>query len=193
MRKTEVGRQLDELTLGIVGFGRIGKRLGHVAHALGMNLWVCDVLPEVELRKAVAYPFEFRTLEEVLGGSQVVTLHVDGRPSNRHLLDADAFATLRNDALLINAARGMLIEPAAAQTWLSTHPQAHAYLDVHDPEPPTDATQRALHEMPNVTPLPHLASRTDVALRNMSWVVRDVAAVLAGNQPTYPATAANEH
>lgn len=185
MRKTEVGTQLDEMTLGLLGFGRIGKRLGQVAHAIGMNLRVCDLLPEVELRKAVDYPFTYCTHEELYAGSDVVSVHVDGRASNRGLIDAAALKAMRENVLLINAARGMLVDHAALAEWATARPGAMAVLDVHAPEPPT--ADFVLHGRPNVMLLPHLASRTGTALKNMSWVVRDVAGVLAGDEPNFPA------
>lgn len=185
LRNTEVGTQLNEMTLGILGFGRIGKRLGEVAHAIGMNLRVCDVLPEVELRKAVDYPFTFCDHATLYAGSDVLSIHVDGRRENRHLIDAAALAAMREKVLLINAARGMLIDHDALGEWAGQRPNSRALLDVHDPEPPPPAF--ALHHMNNVTLLPHLASRTHTALKNMSWVVRDVAAVLDGDSPRFPA------
>jgi len=185
MRKTEVGTQLDEMTLGLMGFGRIGKRLGQVAQAIGMNLRVCDLLPEVELRKAVDYPFTYCTHEELYAGSDVVSVHVDGRRENRGLVDAAALDAMRENVLLINAARGMLVDHGALGAWAETRPGATAVLDVHDPEPP--AVDFSLHGRENVVLLPHLASRTGTALKNMSWVVRDVAAVLAGDEPNFPA------
>lgn len=185
MRKTEVGTQLDEMTLGLLGFGRIGKRLGAVAHAIGMNVWACDVLPEAELRKAVDYPFTFCSHEELYAGSDVVSVHVDGRPGNRGLVDAAALGAMKDDVLLINAARGMLVDHAALAAWAADRPGVRALLDVHDPEPP--AVDSPLHGLGNVTLLPHLASRTGTALKNMSWVVRDVAAVLNGDEPSFPA------
>ncbi len=185
LRKTEVGRQLDELTLGILGFGRIGKCLGRVAHAIGINLKVCDLLPEAEARKAVEYPFDYVDHATLYANCDVVTVHVDGRPGNRHLLDAAAFARFRPDALFINAARGMLVDHHALAAWARANPRARAVLDVHDPEPPP--LDYPLWGLPNVTLIPHLASRTDRALENMSWVVKDVAAVLEGRPPQYPA------
>lgn len=185
MRKTEVGTQLDEMTLGILGFGRIGKRLGAVAHAIGMNLRVCDLLPEAELRKAVDYPFEFVSHDELYAGSDVLTIHVDGRPENRGLVGAEALMGMRDNVLLINAARGMLVDHAALAAWAADRPGSRALLDVHDPEPP--AVDSPLHGLTNVTLLPHLASRTTTALKNMSWVVRDVAGVLEGSDPRFPA------
>lgn len=184
MRKTEIGRQLDQLTLGIVGLGRVGQRLGRVAHAIGMNLLVCDLLPEVELRKAVEYPFEFVDHAALYRKADVVTLHADGRAENKHMLDAAALDHLRDDVLLINAARGFLIDNDALAAWAKSHPDATAILDVHAPEPPE--VDYALYGLPNVRLLPHIASRTDTALENMSWVVRDVARVLVGEKPVCP-------
>jgi len=214
MRKTEVGTQLDEVTLGILGFGRIGKRLGAVAHAIGMNLRVCDVLPEARLRQAVDYPFDFVSHEKLYAESDVLSIHVDGRPGNRGMIDAAALGLMRENVLLINAARGMLIDHQSLAAWAADRqatadspaasdnvsgplagplprpfpgslPGARVFLDVHDPEPP--AADSPLHGLSNVVLLPHLASRTGTALKNMSWVVRDVAAVLAGESPRYPA------
>ncbi len=185
LRKTEVGRQLDQLTLGIVGFGRIGKRLGKAAHAIGMKLLVCDLLPEVQLRKAVDYPFDFVDHETLYAKSDIVTLHADGRPSNRHMLNAQLLNHLRDDCLFINAARGMLVDSAALAAWAKAHRDAQVILDVHDPEPPP--ADYPLYDLPNVRLLPHIASRTEQALSNMSWVVKDVVAVLDGQEPTHPA------
>lgn len=188
LRKTEVGRQLDRLTLGIVGFGRIGKRIGEVAHAVGINLKVCDILPEAGLRKVVDYPFEFVDHARLYANSDIVTLHADGRPRNTHMVNAEALANFRGDALLLNTARGMLVDAQALADWLRSHPDARAVIDVHDPEPPPPAPgSYPLYGLPNCRLLPHLASRTNEALENMSWVVRDVAAVLRGDPPSQPA------
>lgn len=185
LRQTEVGMQLEQLTLGIVGFGRIGKRLGKVAHALGMKLLVCDLLDEQSLRDAVDYPFTFVDHARLYADSHVVTLHVDARTANRQMINADTLAHLRDDCLLINTARGMLIDNAALADWALRHPNARVALDVHDPEPmPEDYP---LFDLPNVRLLPHLASRTHEALQNMSSVAHDVVTVLQGKPPLCPA------
>ncbi|WP_428387063.1 NAD(P)-dependent oxidoreductase [Mucisphaera sp.] len=185
MRKQHVGQQLDRLTLGILGFGRIGRRLGAVAHAIGMNLHVCDLLPEAEVRRAVDYPFLYVDLHHLLADADIVTVHVDGRPENRHLLNAQTLQSLRDDTLLINAARGMLVDQPALADWARAHPKAAIILDVLDPEPP--AADDPIRSQPNIRILPHLASRTEEAMANMSWVVHDVWAVLEGRQPAYSA------
>jgi len=187
LRKSQVGGQLDRLTLGVLGFGRIGKRVGQVAHAIGMNVLCNDLLPEVELRKAVEYPFDFVEKSDLFAKADVLSIHVDGRPENEGLIDAEALRKLKPNCLLINTARGTLIDVAALHAWLTLNHDhgARAMLDVHDPEPPP--ADYPLYNLPNAMLLPHLASRTETALQNMSWVVRDVVAVLEGKAPAYPA------
>ena len=187
LRQEQVGVQLDELTLGILGVGRIGKKLGRVAHAIGMKVLANDLLPEEELRRAVEYPFEYVGKPELYGRSDILTLHVDGRPENRRLIDGAALAQLKPGCLLINAARGMLVDNQALAAWARAEAArgGRAILDVQEPEPmPRDYP---LFGLPNVRLLPHLASRTHRAMENMSWVVRDVMAVLEGGTPRFPA------
>jgi phosphoglycerate dehydrogenase-like enzyme len=185
LRKSHVGRQIEELTLGIVGFGRIGRRVGEIAYAMGMNLTVCDLLPESQVRKAVRFPFEYLDHQTLYAQSDVITLHVDGRAGNQHLIDAQALSCFRDKAMLINTSRGFVIDNQALADWAHDHPEALAILDVHDPEPPDH--DYPLWNVPNVRLLPHLAARTHRAMANMSWVVHDVLAVLEGNKPTNPA------
>jgi D-3-phosphoglycerate dehydrogenase len=103
------------------------------------------------------------------------------------VIGADVLAQLKRSCLLINTARGMLIDNAALAAWARAVADAGgaAVLDVHDPEPPPD--DYPLLGIDNVRILPHLASRTPVAMANMSWVVRDVVAVLKGDGPRWPA------
>ncbi len=186
LRKTEVGLEVADLTLGILGMGRIGKRIATVAHAFGIKVLACDVLPEAVIRADLpGIPFDYVSHDALYTGSDIVTLHADGRPENKRMMGTAAFGKLRPNAVFINAARGMLVDETAVARWLQANPQARAYLDVHEPEPPPPANP--LWDLPNATLLPHLASRTDTALRNMSWVVRDVLAVLNGQAPKHPA------
>ncbi len=187
-RKIQVGQHLADQTVGILGFGRIGKRLGKALHAVGVTqLRVNDLIPEAQLRPLVDYPFEFVDRDTLLRQSDIVTLHVDGRAENRHLLNAVELAKLKPSAVLLNAARGMLIDNPALASWAKSHPQSRIILDVHDPEPPPPEVEYPLYGISNVKLLPHLASRTHAALLNMSWVVRDVWAVLQGQAPQFPA------
>jgi len=186
-RRTEVGRQLDQLTLGILGFGGIGKRLGEIAHAIGMQLIVSDLLPETQLRDEVDFPFEYVEARELYQRSDVLSVHVDGRAENRHLISAPELKWLRPDCLFINASRGMVVDSAALAEWAgrTCSTGGQAVLDVLDPEPPE--SDCPLFGLPNVRVLPHIAARTHTALENMSWVVRDVWAVLQGKAPDFSA------
>lgn len=186
-RKTAVGVQLERFTLGVLGFGRIGKRVGQVAHAIGMNVHVTDIVSEVEVRKKVDYPFNYVSHQRLYENSDILTIHVDGRPDNKKMINAEVLAKLRPHCLLINAARGSLVDAQAVAEWAKTVESkgGMAVLDVHDPEPPPE--DYPLYGLPNVRLLPHLASRTDTAMANMSWVVRDVMNVLQGEEPNYPA------
>jgi D-3-phosphoglycerate dehydrogenase len=187
IRSTDVGQQLDQLTLGILGFGGIGKRVGAVAHAIGMRVMANDLLPEEGLRQAVDYPCEFVDKTELYSMSDVLTIHVDGRSENRHLLAAEQLAQLKPSCLLINAARGIVLEPAALVEWAKqvAGQGGQAILDVVDPEPPGEDCP--LLGLPNVRVLPHLAARTYTAVENMGWVARDVWAVLENEKPRFSA------
>lgn len=185
LRKVHVGSQLSDLTLGILGFGRIGKRLGRVAHSLGVRAIANDLISESELRAAVDFPFEYVEKPALWSESDIVSIHVDGRSENRGMIDAKALSQLKPTCLLMNTSRGMVVDNAALAEWVSANPRARAVLDVHEPEPPTN--EYPFFDAANVRVLPHLASRTHAALENMSWVVKDVAAVLDGRRPQYPA------
>lgn len=186
LRKTCVGTQLDRLTLGILGFGRIGRRLARAAYGLGVKTLVNDLIDEAEVRREVDFPFEYVAKPDLYARSDVLSIHVDGRSENRRMIDAEVLGQLKPTCLLINAARGMLVDSAALADWAKSHVDGRIILDVHNPEPPPP--EYPLYGLANVRLLPHLASRTGRALENMSWVVKDVVAVLQGEQPRYPAT-----
>lgn len=190
LRQEQVGEHLSDKTLGILGFGRIGKRLAKAAHGLGIRCLVNDLIPEHELRPQVDVPFTFVDKATLYRQSDILSIHVDGRRENRRMFDVATLAQLKDRCLLINAARGMLVDNEALAAWAKTHPQARVILDVHDPEPPPPPGAEPpypLYHLDNVRLLPHLASRTHAALENMSWVVRDVWAVLQGEKPQFPA------
>lgn len=173
--------QMDELVLGVLGLGRIGRRVAEVARAIGFQVIYHDLTEiPVEARRGA----ESVTLTRLLAESDILTVHIDGRPSNRHFLGREQFAQLRPDAILINTSRGCVFDSTALAEWLRMNPAGAALLDVHDPEP--FGADSPLLGLPNAHLAPHLASRTMTAMDNMSWVVRDVAAVLDGRPPRYP-------
>lgn len=176
-------RQMSELTLGILGLGRIGKRLSGVANAIGFHVIYNDLLEiESDLRHG-AIPV---SVADLFQQSDVLSIHIDGRPSNRNFIDQALISQLKSDVVFINTSRGFVIENKALADFMRQCPTAQAYLDVHEPEPIDESYP--LMNLPNVHLYPHLAARTEMALNNMSWVVKDVMAVMKGNAPKHSAT-----
>lgn len=181
-RELNAPRQLCDLTIGIYGFGRIGREIARLAAALNMRALYTDLLDIPEASRTGATPVP---PDRLLRESDIVTVHIDERATNRHVFNAAAFGLLKPDVLFINTSRGFVVDPAALANFLSANASAQALLDVHDPEP-FDASNPLLC-LPNAHLSPHIASATDHAKREMSWVVRDVWRVLSGQPPEFPA------
>jgi phosphoglycerate dehydrogenase-like enzyme len=175
-------RELNELNVGIYGLGRIGSRIAAAAAGLGARTIYHDLreIPAGQRHSALPVPREV-----LLREADILTLHVDGRPTNRHLIDAAALALCRPGVVLINTARGFIVDAHALAEFLRQNPRAQALLDVHDPEP--FGPDYPLLNLPNCRLYPHLASGTATAKRNMSWVVTDLWRVLRGQEPQSPA------
>ena len=183
IRDTLRGAQLDELTIGILGMGRVGRRVGHVAaNGFGMRVVYHDVL---DVRPHLTFPAAAVDPPTLFREADVVTLHVDMRPGNRHLVGAPQLALMKPTAVLINASRGEVLDAVALTEAIRGKRLAGAAIDVFDPEPPP--ADFPLLGLDNVLLTPHVAARTATAMANMGWVVRDVVGVLTGQRPTYPA------
>ena len=175
-------KQMDECTLGILGLGRIGSRVAQVAHAIGFEVRYNDLRDIPAEQRHGATPV---SIERLFAESDVLTLHIDGRPSNRHAVHASLIASMKPDVLLLNTCRGFVLDHQALRHFLTDNRGAQALLDVHEPEP--FGTNHPLLGLTNAHLAPHLASRTRTAMERMSWVVRDVVAVLRGETPQFPA------
>ncbi len=178
-RQLTGGRRLAEHRIGILGFGRIGQRLGEVLKSFGADIAFHDLKDESQLPPG----FCSRSLEDLFSWSDILTVHVDGRSENRGLVSGRLLTLLGPAGLLLNTSRGWVIDTADLVDWLEHSPQAAAILDVHEEEPVP--VGHPLRSMRNVRLLPHLASRTESAVEAMGWVVRDVMAVLTGSEPTH--------
>ena len=174
--------QLDELTLGILGLGRIGRRVAEVARVIGMRVIYHDLLDIPPDRRHDAKPLPPGVLFE---RADVISLHVDGRPSNRGYVGESLIGRMKPSVVFINTARGFVVDREALTRFLQTNAPAQAHLDVHEPEPPH--VDDPLLTMSNAHLYPHLGAKTTTAWNTMSWVVRDVAAVLAGETPRWEA------
>lgn len=182
IRERMRGRQLNESTLGILGMGRVGRRMGHIA-ALGFGMRV--IYNDLENVAALLdFPATSVDAPTLYRDSDVLSIHVDMRPGNEHLVGRDQIAQMRPTSILINTSRGEVLDPHALAAAIREKRLAGAALDVYSPEPPERGFP--LLGFDNVLLSPHMAARTETALENMSWVVRDVVAVLVGQKPVYP-------
>jgi D-3-phosphoglycerate dehydrogenase len=117
--------------------------------------------------------------------ADVLSLHVTMLPGNENLIGREQLATMKPTAILLNTSRGEVLDAAALAEAIRAKKLAGAALDVYWPEPPP--ADFPLLNLDNVLLTPHLAARTETAMENMSWVVRDVVEVLEGRKPKYPA------
>jgi phosphoglycerate dehydrogenase-like enzyme len=179
-------RQMSELTLGILGLGRIGRRMAEVAGAIGFDRVLYNDL--VEIPPARRHGAVFVPVESLFSEADIVSLHIDGRPGNRRFVDRRLIGCMKPEVILINTSRGFVVENQVLAGFLQANPGALALLDVHEPEP-FEGTYPPLG-LANARLYPHLAAATRRADVNMSWVVRDVAAVLEGQRPRHPAPSA---
>ena len=177
------GSQLDELTVGILGMGRVGRRVGHLAaNGFGARVIYHDLL---DVRPHLTFPAAAVDKPTLFREADVVTLHVDMRPGNEHLVGGPLLSLMKPTAILINTSRGEVLDDAALAAAVRGRKIAGAAIDVFDPEPP--GPDYPLLGLDNVLLTPHMAARTHTAVENMSWVVRDVVDVLNGRPPKYPA------
>jgi D-3-phosphoglycerate dehydrogenase len=170
------GAELAGKTLGVVGFGRIGRALGERAAALGMRVVAHDpLLSEAELRAGGAEPL---TLETLLEQADYISLHVPLQDETRGMIGREAIEKMKPGARLINTARGGLVDEEALLEALESGHLAGAALDVFAEEPPR---LTALISHPNMVATPHLAAQTaEAQLRTSLDIAREVLAALRG-------------
>jgi D-3-phosphoglycerate dehydrogenase / 2-oxoglutarate reductase len=156
-------------TLGIVGYGKIGTQTGLLAEAIGMRVVFHDVEARLPLGNAVAAG----SLEQLLAESEVVSLHVPQTPQTRHLVDAHRIAQMKEDAVLINLARGQAVDIAALHDALAGGKLRGAAVDVFPVEPASSAEvfESPLRALDNVILTPHVGGSTVEAQRNLGTEV----------------------
>jgi len=182
IRSTVRGRQLNELTLGLVGMGRVGRRMLQIAHAgFGMKVLYNDIIDVGPL----PFPATKVDKETLFKEADIVSLHVTMIPGNDNIIGRELIGLMKPDAILVNTSRGEVLDVHALADALRAKKLFGAALDVYWPEPPP--ADFPLLGLDNVLLTPHLAARTFTAMENMSWVVKDVMAVLNGEKPNYPA------
>jgi glyoxylate reductase len=170
-----LGVDVHGATLGIVGFGRIGREMARRAAGFGMRILYHDVhraTPEDE----AALGAEQASLDDLLAQSDFVSLHTNLTPETHHLLDAAAFARMKRGAVVVNTSRGPVIDHDALYEALRSGHLFAAGLDVTDPEP--IRADHPLLTLPNCLVVPHIASASRVTRGRMAAMA--AANLLAG-------------
>ncbi len=179
-RKGCTGMELDGKTLGLCGFGRIGRLVAARARAFGMRLMVFDPFvkadsPDFAETGATLCP----TLEELLGASDFVTVHSPLTPETKHLFNSQTLAAMKRGAYLVNTSRGGVVDETALVEALKNGQLAGVALDVREIEPPK--TRGELESMPNVILTPHIGAFTgESQARTFEAVAGDVERLLLG-------------
>lgn len=155
--QTTVGRELDRRVLGVLGLGRIGRRVSHIGAAFGMDVvaWSQNLTPEAAAEAGVRY----LSRDEFFGTADVVSVHLKLSERSRGLVGAAELAAMKPTALLVNTSRGPIVDEPALIAALRSRSIAGAALDVFDTEPlPADHPLRTLD---NVLATPHIGYVAD--------------------------------
>lgn len=170
--------ELAGLTLGIVGFGRIGRRVGEIANAFGMS--VLAATPR-HTNPPDYQPFDWAETEQLFAESDVVTLHCPHKSENTRFVDAALIGRMKSSAILVNAARGALINEQDLADALNNETISGACLDVVSTEPITD--DNPLLSAKNCLLTPHYAWATVAARKRMMQTTAENIAAFKNNQP----------
>lgn len=158
------GLALMGKTIGIVGTGRIGRKVAQIAHGFEMHILATDVYKNQEV--VDRYGVKYVELPELLANSDIVTLHVPASKDTAHLLDADAISKLKDGAIVVNTARGALVDSKALLAALQSGKVAWALLDVLEFENNIELSKDLIAH-PRTIITPHIAFYADDSLRNM--------------------------
>jgi D-3-phosphoglycerate dehydrogenase len=160
------GKSLAECTLGVIGVGNIGKAVTRRAKVFDMKVFGNDII-EIDPNFITDTGIEMTDLQSLLSNSDYVTINCDLNPSSHHLMNSDTFALMKTDAVLINTARGPIVDEKALIAALQSRQIAGAALDVFEHEP-------LLHESPllkmdNVMLAPHNSNSSPAAWEKVHW------------------------
>jgi D-3-phosphoglycerate dehydrogenase len=182
-RYVHIGRELKGKTLGILGFGRIGKAIGHIAHkGFGMNVLYYDsVRFEVMEQEIKAVKV---SLDDILSRSDFISINLPMLPETKNLVGARELSLLKPTAYILNLARGPIWDEKALESVLRDGKIAGAASDVFAVEPATK--DHPLLKLDNFIATPHMAAHTQEALGRMSLVAGDIVRVLEGKEPLHP-------
>ena len=154
------GHELYHKTLGIIGYGRLGRQVARYALAFDMNIMACDIDPE---QTDYSTPVVFSNLDHVLSSSDILSLHVDFHDGNHHLVDRIFLEKMKRGAVLINTSRGGIVDEDALLDALESGHLSAAALDVIEGEPDPDMESRLMNYLrthDNLIITPHIGGNT---------------------------------
>lgn len=177
------GVSLRGKTIGIVGTGKIGRKVAQIAHGFGMNILAVDMCRVMELEDILQV--QYVELDELLQKSDIVTLHIPATKETTHMLNADAITHMKDGAILINTARGELIDSQALLDALHTGKIQYALLDVLEHEM-NFSENKELISHPNVVVTPHIAFYAEESMTNMyEDCFGSIRSFMAGEKPEH--------
>lgn len=165
MKESKGSYELRGKTLGIIGYGNIGSQVSVLAEALGMKVIFYDIVTRLPLGNAIAK----KTMKEVLNQADVVTLHVPETPLTKNLINKTAIKQFKKGSVLINYARGEVVDLDALSKAILEEQIIGAAIDVFpvEPEKNGDRFQTPLQQLPNVLLTPHIGGSTEEAQQNI--------------------------
>jgi (S)-sulfolactate dehydrogenase len=170
-RQRLMGRELSGKVLGLVGFGAIARETAARGRSLGMQVMACDPLLRAD---DPAWRMAGRgTLDEVLARSDIVSLHVPLTADTRHMIDGSRLARMKRDAIMVNAARGGVVDEIALAAALRAGRLGGAALDVFETEPVTAASGAIFAGIANLILTPHIAGVTVESNERVSGMIAD--------------------
>lgn len=177
-----LGHELAGKTLGIIGMGQIGQAVAKRMHAFDMKILYTQ-RHQLDSETEDALGATFTNFDDIIKNADVITLHLPASPATHHLIGAEQFKQMKDSAMLINAARGPIIDEAALYDALVNHEIAGAALDVYEKEPEVADGFKALK---NVVLTPHIGNATVEARDAMAEIVaKNTVSMDNGNKPNY--------
>ncbi len=161
-----MGQDVHHATLGLIGLGRIGIEMAKRARGFDMRVVYTDMYRREDLEASMG--LEYASFDDVLRSSDFISVHTPLTPETRHLLNKDAFSKMKKTAIVINTARGPVIDTAALIEALQNGVIGGAALDVVDPEPLR--ADHPLVRLPNCIIVPHIASASETTRTRMAEI-----------------------
>jgi D-lactate dehydrogenase len=177
------GMALKGKTIGILGTGKIGRKVAKIAYGYEMHILATDICRTIELEQELGV--QYVQLDELLRKSDILTLHLPAMKETEHLLNSNAFAQMKDGVVLVNTARGSLIDSKALLDALNSGKVAHALLDVLEHEQNFEENRDLINHSHVVT-TPHIAFYADDSMRNMYMdAIQSIEQWISGKQPEH--------